>query len=515
MPIFTHSGKLLANLTAVLSLCIVSVAVAAMNPAYELDPALLQDSSPIPGVSSKSGKRAAKVRSLLKKGTAAVAVREYTVRPGDNLFKILMRDYGLTNAEAEACLDETLRVNNISNIRRLKVGRRIIIPLIPTRNVEKPGKALQVNPHSVQNETRAASFQTLHLEAPGGAVPDPDVPLQVRAFWNKLVPMPVAERKPLSIQSATFSLTLDPARYPNFTAVDGARIVVDQHNTIPALVKSLIAEKDPTVRIISGSPMNSRRFLAQLLGVAGFYSVEEDFVLEFGDDPKLKVHADFKIEKTPESLLRQEVILLNDTKKTLPQPLTNFLRTEGFIAYEPFADPLTLPTGHARGPVRQITATSRTEMVDAILNALAVTPITDRRVDVFAADNNGITLSVRAERYFERDGKRYIIAGFDGDPVTYTLYRILETKGLRVVILDAKDDFRSVSEKILASLQVPGNYAKHMLVADNGLNYSLQMSGFRLQGAGVPGGSLFLTNRPLDKIIRELLTGNGYDVQVK
>jgi hypothetical protein len=52
-------------------------------------------------------------------------------------------------------------------------------------------------------------------------------------------------------------------------------------------------------------------------------------------------------------------------------------------------------------------------------------------------------------------------------------------------------------------------------VPDCGSNYSLQMSGFHVEGPGVPGGSLFLTNLPLDRMMSELLTESGYDLQVK
>jgi hypothetical protein len=452
------------------------------------------------------------VRKVRQKPAASAQVREHTVRAGDNLFKILMRDYGLTNAEAEARIDETLRLNKISNIKRLKIGMKILIPQIPPSKGGDPKKVQLMNTRASRDDVRPVSYQVFRLEAPFAGDADSETPARVAAMWNKLVPPSESAQRPLTFNSAAFSLTLDPVRYPVFSARNGARIVVDQHDTLPPLVKSLIAEKDSTVRIISGAPMNSRGFLSALLAAGGFYSIEDNFSLEFGVDPTLKVHSDFKIEKTAESLIRQDVILLNSNKYALPRSLASFLRKEGFTAYEPFAVSTPSPARMARGTLHQITATSRMDMVDAILNALSVTSIADRRVDVFAADNNGISLSVKAERYFERDGKSYIIAGVDGD---YILFRILESKGHRVIFLDPNDDFRTVSEKILDSLQITGNYARHMMVPDSGSNYSLQMTGFRLEGPEVPGGAMFMTNKPLDPIIRDLLSEYGYDVQVK
>ncbi|MBC8019246.1 MAG: peptidoglycan-binding protein LysM, partial [Verrucomicrobia bacterium] len=132
-----------------------------------------------------------------------------------------------------------------------------------------------------------------------------------------------------------------------------------------------------------------------------------------------------------------------------------------------------------------------------------------------AADNNGISLSVKAERYFERGGQRHIVTSFDGDPVMYTLFRILEAKGYQVTILEAQDDFRKISDKLLSRLRIQGAYAQHTLGHDTGANYSLRMSGYKLEGAGLPVGGLFLTDLELDRVIRDLLTENGYSITSK
>jgi hypothetical protein len=61
-------------------------------------------------------------------------------------------------------------------------------------------------------------------------------------------------------------------------------------------------------------------------------------------------------------------------------------------------------------------------------------------------------------------------------------------------------------------MKIKGTYAKHNLLQDSTANYSLQMTGFKLDDDGFPGGGLFLTNIDMDRIIRELLTENGYSI---
>jgi hypothetical protein len=233
--------------------------------------------------------------------------------------------------------------------------------------------------------------------------------------------------------------------------------------------------------------------------------------MEFGTDPKLMVQADFKVEKTAESLIKQDVVLINSGRTFIPPVIGEFLKKEGFSLYEPFASLKPFAQRDSR-TIHYVAAKNQPETIDSILAAFAVSPIRDRSVDVFAADNNGISLSVKAERYFERGGQRYVVTSFDGDPMNYTLFRILETKGYNVVILEPKDDFRKISEKLITRMKIKGNFAQHSLVHDGSAGYSLNMSGFKLDDALLPGGGIFLTDRSMDRIVRDLFTENGFTI---
>jgi hypothetical protein len=289
---------------------------------------------------------------------------------------------------------------------------------------------------------------------------------------------------------------------------------VDGKNTIPPLIRALIEEKDPSVRIVSETPANARHLLATMLDTAGFYSVEENFNLEFGADPKVTVHSDFKIEKSADSLINQDVILLNNERHALPTALRELLRKNGFKVYEPFAAPSPLIVRPPRN-VAQIGVSPQPEMVDAILASLEVSPERDRPLNVFEADDNGISLSVKADRSFGRNGQKYVITRFDGDAVNYTLFRILETKGYRVIILDRNDGFRKSTEKILSAMKIQGTYGRHDLIREEGLPYSVQMSGFWLDDPSLPGGSLFLTDLAIDRVERSLLQENGFNIYTR
>lgn len=489
----------------------VTGALAVMDPRFEIDPQTLKGSKSITKSQKSKGKRLA--RTHVEQPSSKSAKGDvYTVKPGDHLFKILMRDYALSNDEAESFIEEIKRENNIYDIKRIKIGQKIIIPLV-RRRTDGTLKLLHAGREDKARNsgTGAVPGQSLKLESPVAVLSEQEAVSKAHEVWDRIVPPKKEQQKPLTLQTPTFSLTLDPKRYPAFARMDGGRIVLDQDGSIPPLVKSLIENKDASVRIVTEAPSGTKRFMASLLDEAGFYSVEENFSMEFGVDPKLTVQVDFKVEKTAESLIAQDIVLVNSGRTSLPPSIDKFLKKEGFSLYEPFASLKSFAQRDTR-TIHYVSAKKQPEMIDAILTALSVSSEPDRRVDVFAADNNGISLSVKAERYFERDGQRYVVTSFDGDPISYTLFRILETKEYKVVILEAQDDFRKISEKIISRMKIKGGFAQHRLLQDGLAGYSLQMSGFKLDDALLPGGGIFLTDRAMDRIVRDLFTENGFSI---
>ena len=335
---------------------------------------------------------------------------------------------------------------------------------------------------------------------------------KIRSFWDTLVPAAETALSALSFKSDTFELAIDPARYPLLKAADGGMIVLDKDASLPPLVKTLLQKKDSKIRVVTASPSDARRFLGALLGAAGFYSVEEQPVMTFGKDPQLKVRSDFKVERSADSVMHNEVMLVSASHQRVPARLSDYLKTQGLKVSEPFAD-----QAHTAVPLRHRVVRAATQeqgqAVDLVLETLAVPAERNRRVELFRAAETGVGLSVTADRYFEHGGKRYVVTRFTGDPIAYTLFRLLETKGYRVVILEPQDSFKTAAGKLLSRMDLPSSYASHLLLADPAGKYSFEMSGFMLENATAGGGAVMLTDRPIENAMRDLLYDHGYQVQ--
>lgn len=330
-------------------------------------------------------------------------------------------------------------------------------------------------------------------------------------FWQRLVPASTAPRKALRVRSDSFDLAVDPVRYPIIPAVDGKTILLDTDGTLPPLVRTLIQDQDPSVRIVTGS-VDRQHLVGALLAAGGFYSVDEQPVLRFGADPLLTVRTDFKVEQSADSVLRNEVTLISTARQGMPPRVVDYLGKQGFALLEPFADRVATPVG-TRHRVVQVQGDHQGNTVDLLLDLLGVQAERNRRIELFSLADTGISLQVAAERFFERNGKHYVVARFDGDPVAYTLYRLLATKGYRVVILEPQDTFQLVVAKMLDRMELPSSYRPHLLATEPTGRYSIEMSGFLIENSAPNGGALVVTDRPIDRPMRDLLFDHGYQVQ--
>jgi hypothetical protein len=330
--------------------------------------------------------------------------------------------------------------------------------------------------------------------------------------WGRLVPVgakSVGGR--FDYSSSGFSLSLDPERFPTLPAQDGGTILVDGGGTLPTLVKSLIQENNSKLRIVSEQKADPRGFYRALLTAARFYSFEEDFSVDFGSDPKITVQADFKIERSPESLLNQDVALLNvlPLRPATPDGLVRLLADNGFRLVEALSGPYR-QSGGARDLLYQVREKEPEKILDSFLEALGIPFDTGKTIDLFAREDIGVRLQVPVSRYFEHHGQRYVVALFNGDPVSYTLVRLLETKGYLVILLRDGDDFHSIADLVLSRLHLPGRYGEHDLWPVREPGYGVRMSGAMIRDKRNVDRNLFITDRSISPLVRELADLNGY-----
>ena len=452
------------------------------------------------------------------------------IKPNDSIKRMLVRDCGLSGEKADKLVAAVKKKNKMLSVNRLFVGQRIVVPdmkclpsnattaamtpasaiakekaLIPETKVEpqvviektvaKPALAIKTPPANIQI-TKASSADPIST---------------LIRVWENIVSASPESQKPLSFKSGSLAISLDPARYPVFPAMDGGRIVVDQHKSIPSQYISLIAEQEPALRIVAEPFDNKKRFLAVLIGAARFYSVEENFKLVFGADPKLVVNADFKVERTAESLLKNEVLLLNVDKPAFSAPLSAFLKKGGFVLYEPFKTH-NKPKQLLKNRLVQITVKTQPEIIDALLTALSIPYKRDQLLEFTPRNNNGIAVSIQTRHSFEFNGRHFAALPANTLP-NDSVAKILDSNGYQLLSLTDSDDFITTVEKLLTSIGIRGKYGFHQLQPADSVGHSLQLSGVMVKGKKTGSGSLLITNLEIKGIFRDIAMENGYTVQ--
>jgi hypothetical protein len=475
----------------------------ALDPRFELSPQALHQKLPDKHLPPASP--AKKTPEPLRQGAGETT---YTVKQGDHLMKILMRDFGMGNKEAEALIPEIKSRNHLVDTRRLRTGKRIIIPL-----PEKSAKYVVRPARSAKFRRPKPSDKNHELALFKGAPETGNEGIgNARAVWEKLIPVKQSAHDAISIRGKNYSLDLAPDRYPLFPAADGGKILIEAGSRLSPIVKSLIHDHDPGIRFVAYTSQNRMRFFADLLAAAGFYSVEENFTVAFGADPKLTVTTDFKIENDSNSSLQQNIFLLNVEARhgSFPATLSDYLAKQGFKVID-------LYPANQRDKIRTddrihvITEKEPSTLADRLMSALGLTYEQDKEIDLFSMDEGGVALRVKADRYFEKNDERFVVSVFKGDPENYTLLRLLESQHYHVIVLTPDEDFRSIASKFLSQLNLPGRYAMQDLFASGVLPYNIQMTGLMVNPPG-KRGKLFLTSSQPDPIIGELLELNGYTI---
>lgn len=331
--------------------------------------------------------------------------------------------------------------------------------------------------------------------------------------WSRIMADEGARQAPLRVEGGNFSLSLDPERYPLLPAADGGKILIDAEGALPLYVKEILRDKEPGVRIVTEKPANVKRFFSALLAAARFYSVEEDFAVHLGTDPKVTVTSDFKIEKNQESLLNNDVFLVNvsEARAGLPTSLVSHLEKEGFHVVELSTDSQA-GTPASRHVLYSITSETQQGVVDAILSAFSFTSVRDRDIELDDGSQSGVSLSVRADRSIETPRGRVLLSFSDANPVQYTLFKLLQLKGYQVVTIQPADDFRKVTEKVLSALKISASFGMHHLGSPRETPVDIQLSGFAVREPDGNSGNTFLTNVSVNSLVRELAGFKGYSV---
>lgn len=131
------------------------------------------------------------------------------------------------------------------------------------------------------------------------------------------------------------------------------------------------------------------------------------------------------------------------------------------------------------------------QVIDALLNVMSVNWSKNRILE--SQKDSPMAYSIMVDRYFEHGGTRYIITVGDNDPYNYTLLRLLEAEGYKVLRLSGKEQFQDLGQKVLKLVGVSPAFGSYPVGSGEQHN-----RGFLLQGEDAGGRTVVVTSERVD-----------------
>lgn len=271
--------------------------------------------------------------------------------------------------------------------------------------------------------------------------------------------------------------TLDPVEYPIFTAADGGTVIIDGKNALGEEFKKNATTIDSRLRIVSEDPTDSRKFLAAVLQQAGFAEVGEDRTVSLGESPMLSLHADFRVVVQGKDGGRQVVLVDLTPPAGFPsERLVGYLAGKGLRLVTPSTSVAAAAT--RRTPVVAVPEGSNPcERADALAEALKL-------------------------KESPAAGKGILLRCAESGDVDYTLERLLENEGYRVIRLAQGDDAKKIAETVLGKLKLPAVYGKQTLAYGEKSGVTAEVEGFLVER---DGKRALIVASPLEPGLRDLL----------
>lgn len=155
--------------------------------------------------------------------------------------------------------------------------------------------------------------------------------------------------------------------------------------------------------------------------------------------------------------------------------------------------------------VRSIASKDPAEVADSILNILAVKPGKDHFVETSAATQQALRLSAKVDRFFESNGKHYMISFSAADPFAYTVYRLLELEGIKLIRITQDADLKQVATSILSAMDISFRYGEHAVLLNDRNRTKTSLKGFLFTRETTPPRLILLTEVPVAALTAELL----------
>jgi hypothetical protein len=374
--------------------------------------------------------------------------------------------YSMTT-QKEADLEEYL-AEYLEDIR----GKKIASP-VKKAKAPKKTSSLQAKAGIKKTDVVTGNGKRNHLET----ITNVNDVLDGTLFKSGEFSVPLSERG---------VITIDTNKFPVLQLTEDKKIILNYGNQLnPDLIDLLQSERSDFEVVTIREKDSIKSVLDKVIDSAGYFSVDKNRnPLVIGDKTQIKIVGDWIIY--PDELLEDITVLnlLANKGESVDTHLKDYIRKYGVNLVD-----IDMKGKTDQGKIDEssnsdqanpeskemafINATQTIEIVDSLLSLLGQNVYKDSKVNMFYGDIKGFNLEVKADRYFERGGRKHIIGFTD---ISQKLRGVIARQGIRFTAIPLTlDDPMMVIEHVLDFLAIRYDSPKPRFAANPSNNNKVEM----------------------------------------
>ncbi len=323
-------------------------------------------------------------------------------------------------------------------------------------------------------------------------------------------------------------LVLLLSEYPLVRFQGGREALIDFRGGLPPAMRDAVTGTWKQIRVVSlDGARRAGDMIERILRVSGYHSVKEGSSrpLVIGETVSVVLPANWIIQRTEESLLSDDLVLVKETPEKPSEELIAVLRYAQRVGVRvlPYADDPNAMEGflvgveeedNARGvPVAlSVPEEGGLPAVDFALDFLGISRKEGERLRI-GGKGGSFHLVVQPERVFEVGGRKHVA---DTGKMSDAIRSILKDSGYSAFPVGKNDSGREIFERLVKTAGgAVGNRREHLLAGGGNAGYAVLLTGSSLTLPRPGGGEArkaFLVRGKAHSATRALLRDLGVEI---
>ena len=394
-------------------------------------------------------------RPPVPEGEESSPTMNYTIRKGDSISRIAMRELNVKLPELRKTVDDIKQLN--PDIRNYNM-------IYPGQTLQLPRRSIVITKQEVKAQQAESSPKVVKDEAKDKPIILPRAHLDIiKVVINRMNGALITLGKYYIPIPELGQVTIDCSTIPIVELDDGSSIFLDFSNRIPDTLKNMIQSNWKNYHSVEifGSD-DTATILQKIVNASNTYSMTRRTTpYTIGALPPLQLSVDWIITKRAKENkpYLQGLSFVSDNSRLLPKPMIQYAERSGMIMTE-----ILDGQGVASAPDEKYTlpqmsnmnVSTNIELVNSLLNELGYQTIRDSEVGVLDAAASGFDLSIKADLLAKKGDKQIIIVS---KKIPQQFVDSLRTRGTETISLDAGETKKSVIEKVLKAANTPFSFA--------------------------------------------------------